>query len=85
MSPFVKRVPREAPGDKASHCCRQFTVQRTRIFFPWKFGEYAGPGTRHARSEGSPWAALAQPLQMLRDFRITAHSDRFEVVAALPR
>ena len=85
MSPFVKRVPREAPGDKASHCCRQFTVQRTRIFFPWKFGKYAGSGTRHARREGCPRTAFSQPRKMPRDFRISARRDRFEIIAALPR
>ena len=85
VSPFIKRVAFQATGDKAPHCRRQFTVQRERIFFPWKFGKHAGPGTRHARTEASPWTALPQPLQMLRDFRISARRDRLEIVAALPR
>src|SRR5688500_12839394 len=71
----------DSPRDEAAHRTRQLRLQGPRLAFAYELGEYAGPGSRHARLR----TTALKPREVRRHFRMPGRHDRLEIVASKPR
>src|SRR5262245_21295397 len=77
---LIAQDPRERPAiqpphDQAAHVRGHLGVDRTRLAFGRKFGEYAGARAAQARITESP-----QPFEMRRNFRMAPTHHRLQII-----